>query len=225
MPAKRTRQVSPDTGDEPLRAGFHDSVYRKVRQIPEGKVASYGMIAKLIGHPRHSRMVGTALKCLPSHMAFPYLPFAPAPVGHSPSASNASSSSYSPPTTASTSYNGDLDVSPSPDANADVFAFPFGDRFSFVEDVQPAPQPNPDWVPWHRVVSSTGVISPRGNDRAVLRQADYLVAEGVEVRDGPRAAGGEPGPANPPGGGGVDAFGLGGASGGRVSMAKYGWSG
>ncbi|GAA5899281.1 hypothetical protein JCM5296_007521 [Sporobolomyces johnsonii] len=225
MPAKRNRQASPDTEDEPLRAGFHDAVYRKTRQIPEGKVASYGTIAKLIGHPRHSRMVGTALKCLPSHMASPYLPFAPAPVGHSPSASNASSSSYSPTPTASTSPNGDLDVSPSPDANADVFASLVGDPSSFVDDVQPAPQPNPDWVPWHRVVSSTGVISPRGNDRAVQRQADYLIAEGVEVRDGPRAAGGGAGPANPPGGGGVDAFGLGGVSGGRVSMAKYGWSG
>lgn len=91
------------------------------------------------------------------------------------------------------------------------------------EYVIPAPLPNPDWVPWHRVVSSTGIISPRGNDRAVQRQADYLIAEGIEVKDGIRNGGG--GAGSRPGVGGVDAFGLGGASGGRVSMALYGWKG
>jgi len=101
------------------------------------------------------------------------------------------------------------------------------------EYIEPAPQLNPDLVPWWRVVSSTGVISPRGNDRAVQRQADYLVAEGVVVRDGARDGGGggrggqRGNEGNIAARGGVDAFGLGGAggSGGRVSMTTYGWKG
>ncbi|KAI0795945.1 MGMT family protein [Abortiporus biennis] len=43
-------------------AEFHGSVYNVVRQIPYGKVTSYGHVAKLIGMPRHSRHVGQALK-------------------------------------------------------------------------------------------------------------------------------------------------------------------
>lgn len=42
---------------------------------------------------------------------------------------------------------------------------------------------NPNWVPWHRVVSSTGVISPRPNERGMERQKDWLRNEGVEVTD------------------------------------------
>ena len=53
-----------------------------------------------------------------------------------------------------------------------------------------------------------------------MRQAEFLQAEGVEVKDGPRAGGANAGPP-----GGVDAFGLGGLHGGRVSMALYRWDG
>lgn len=45
-------------------AEFHAAVYHVVRQIPPGKVTSYGHIAKLVGMPRHSRHVGQALKYL-----------------------------------------------------------------------------------------------------------------------------------------------------------------
>ncbi|KAJ3502271.1 hypothetical protein NMY22_g18642 [Coprinellus aureogranulatus] len=45
-------------------AEFHAAVYDKVREIPVGRVTSYGHIAKLIGMPRHSRHVGQALKFL-----------------------------------------------------------------------------------------------------------------------------------------------------------------
>ncbi|KAI5118732.1 hypothetical protein M0805_000062 [Coniferiporia weirii] len=45
-------------------AEFHEAVYQTVRQIPFGRVTSYGHIAKLIGLPRHSRHVGQALKYL-----------------------------------------------------------------------------------------------------------------------------------------------------------------
>ncbi len=41
--------------------GFNSRVYEIVRQIPEGKVASYGQIAFMIGNWRASRAVGYAL--------------------------------------------------------------------------------------------------------------------------------------------------------------------
>ncbi|GAA5925829.1 MGMT family protein [Sporobolomyces koalae] len=208
MPARRTRADVDDGDDarEPFRQTFHEEVYRTVRRIPEGRVASYGTIAKLVGHPRHSRMVGTALKCLPMSMSSPYLP--PAPRSSSGDSSSSATSSATFP--GSTLANGLAAVEE--------------------EYIQPAPEPNPDWVPWHRVVNSTGVISPRGNDRAVQRQADYLIAEGVVVTDGARNGGGAGNreaerPGNIGAVGGVDAFGLGGVSGGRVSMSTYSWSG
>ncbi|GAA6003751.1 MGMT family protein [Rhodotorula paludigena] len=199
MPAERTprrRAVGPASpppeasgggaadhdDDSSFRRDFNAAVYDCVRRIPEGKVASYGQIAKLIGHPRHSRMVGAALKALPRRFANPYLP-------QSPSSSSSSSEDGA---------------------------------------VLPAPEPNPDFTPWHRVVSSSGLISPRGNPAATARQAEWLEAEGVVVRGGPGA------PAGPGGGGGPhaaqeagDAFGLGAQvqGGGRVSMTTYAWKG
>ncbi|PWN53117.1 DNA binding methylated-DNA--cysteine S-methyltransferase [Violaceomyces palustris] len=43
---------------------FHARVYEICRLIPRGKVTTYGHIAKLAGHPSHSRLVGSALKFL-----------------------------------------------------------------------------------------------------------------------------------------------------------------
>ncbi len=43
---------------------FFDRVYAVVRQIPRGKVASYGQIAALLGHPGAARTVGWALNAL-----------------------------------------------------------------------------------------------------------------------------------------------------------------
>lgn len=40
---------------------FYDKVYRVVRQIPEGRVTSYGAIARYLGAPQSSRMVGWAM--------------------------------------------------------------------------------------------------------------------------------------------------------------------
>ena len=45
--------------------GFFDKVYEKVMLIPEGKVATYGMIAAMCGNPRCSRAVGYALHVNP----------------------------------------------------------------------------------------------------------------------------------------------------------------
>ncbi|KDE04847.1 hypothetical protein MVLG_04708 [Microbotryum lychnidis-dioicae p1A1 Lamole] len=161
---------------------FHRLVYDAVRSIPEGRVSSYGRIATLIGHPKHSRHVGAALKLLPRNLSSPHLPQRP---------------------------------SPPLDANADADA----------DAPLAEPDLNPDFVPWHRVVSSNGQISPRMNDVSVARQAEWLIAEGVQVDDipdqppqrthgAPAARGGEA----------HDGWGFRGAnSGGRVRMSLYAW--
>lgn len=43
---------------------FYDKVYTIVKDIPPGKVATYGQIAALIGSPRGARMVGWALHAM-----------------------------------------------------------------------------------------------------------------------------------------------------------------
>ncbi|MBQ8080882.1 MAG: MGMT family protein [Clostridia bacterium] len=45
--------------------GFFPRVYEWVRRIPYGKVASYGQLAALAGHPRAPRQVGTAMRLCP----------------------------------------------------------------------------------------------------------------------------------------------------------------
>ena|SRR5690625_2600978 len=44
---------------------FYERVYEVARQIPYGKVTSYGAIAKAIGAARSARMVGYALRNSP----------------------------------------------------------------------------------------------------------------------------------------------------------------
>ena len=46
---------------EKNKDNFFERVYEVVRQIPHGKVTSYGAIAKAIGSPQSSRMVGYAM--------------------------------------------------------------------------------------------------------------------------------------------------------------------
>jgi len=46
------------SGTEP---GFFEKVYVVVRQIPAGRVSSYGAIARAIGSPQAGRMVGWAV--------------------------------------------------------------------------------------------------------------------------------------------------------------------
>ena len=41
--------------------GFFERVYKIVKQIPYGKVTTYGAIANHLGSPRSARMVGWAL--------------------------------------------------------------------------------------------------------------------------------------------------------------------
>ena len=49
---------------------FKDKVYKLVKKIPRGKVATYGQIAKLAGRPKATRAVGVLLK----HNPYPDVP-------------------------------------------------------------------------------------------------------------------------------------------------------
>jgi methylated-DNA-protein-cysteine methyltransferase-like protein len=44
---------------------FHRLVYRLVKQVPKGKVVTYGQVAAILGQPRAARAVGQALRRLP----------------------------------------------------------------------------------------------------------------------------------------------------------------
>ena len=44
--------------------GLYDQIYDTVFRIPEGKVATYGQIAKIVGSPCDARRVGWALASL-----------------------------------------------------------------------------------------------------------------------------------------------------------------
>ena len=44
-----------------MEENFFERVYEIVKQIPEGKVTSYGAIAKALGTARSARMVGWAM--------------------------------------------------------------------------------------------------------------------------------------------------------------------
>jgi methylated-DNA-protein-cysteine methyltransferase-like protein len=44
---------------------FADEVYDLVRSVPEGRVTTYGTLARLLGRPRSARMVGWAMHHCP----------------------------------------------------------------------------------------------------------------------------------------------------------------
>ncbi len=50
---------------------FFKQVYEVVKQIPRGKVATYGQIAKMLGAPRRSQIVGYALHDNPDSRTIP----------------------------------------------------------------------------------------------------------------------------------------------------------
>ncbi len=45
---------------------FKDKVYQITKQIPKGKVATYGQVARLAGSPHAARAVGMAMKTNPN---------------------------------------------------------------------------------------------------------------------------------------------------------------
>jgi methylated-DNA-protein-cysteine methyltransferase related protein len=51
---------------------LYDRIYRAVRRIPRGRVATYGDIADLAGVPGRARQVGYALHALPTGSTVPW---------------------------------------------------------------------------------------------------------------------------------------------------------
>ncbi len=49
-----------------------ETIYRAVRKVPRGRVASYGQIAELAGLEGHARQVGYALHALPDGSGVPW---------------------------------------------------------------------------------------------------------------------------------------------------------
>ena len=53
-------------------SGFFEKVYRVVRQVPCGKVTSYGAIARMLEHPHAARTVGWAMHSIPEGADVPW---------------------------------------------------------------------------------------------------------------------------------------------------------
>ena len=54
------------TAGKTRASSTYSRIYRTVKKIPRGRVATYGQIARLAGFPRHARLVGYALHALRS---------------------------------------------------------------------------------------------------------------------------------------------------------------
>lgn len=50
---------------------YFESVYEIVARIPEGKVATYGQVAAMLGNPRAARTVGWAMRAVPLGLRLP----------------------------------------------------------------------------------------------------------------------------------------------------------
>lgn len=53
-------------------SNFYEVVYQLVRQVPKGRVTTYGAIAAMAGNPMASRAVGYALRALPPGSDVPW---------------------------------------------------------------------------------------------------------------------------------------------------------
>lgn len=61
LPVRKSKTVGEASGERVLRPGFRQRVFEEVRQVPPGKVTTYGHIATRLGHPGVARHVGNAL--------------------------------------------------------------------------------------------------------------------------------------------------------------------
>lgn len=52
--------------------GTYERIYRVVRRIPKGRIATYGQVARLAGMPSHARQVGYALNALAEDSGVPW---------------------------------------------------------------------------------------------------------------------------------------------------------
>jgi methylated-DNA-protein-cysteine methyltransferase-like protein len=59
-------------GSQKQEASLREDIWQVVATIPRGKVATYGQIARLCGHPSHARYVGTTMKNLPKGTKLPW---------------------------------------------------------------------------------------------------------------------------------------------------------
>ena len=50
----------------PSEDSLREVVYKIVAQIPQGRVLTYGAIARLAGYPNHSRLVGRIMRDAPN---------------------------------------------------------------------------------------------------------------------------------------------------------------
>ena len=55
-----------------MSASSYERIWRVVRRIPKGRVATYGQVAALAGLPRQARLVGYALHALPEAREVPW---------------------------------------------------------------------------------------------------------------------------------------------------------
>lgn len=55
-----------------MTSASYQRIYRVVRRIPQGRVASYGLVARLAGLPGGARQVGYALHALPEDTDLPW---------------------------------------------------------------------------------------------------------------------------------------------------------
>ncbi|MBI2731671.1 MAG: MGMT family protein [Sphingobacteriales bacterium] len=72
IPVKKSVQTDPLTGKRIKGESFFADVYDVVRQIPRGRVTSYGAIANYLGTKSSARMVGWAMNG--SHLITPSVP-------------------------------------------------------------------------------------------------------------------------------------------------------
>lgn len=53
------------------RQEFCKEVCEIIKNIPAGRVATYGLVARLAGKPQYSRLAGQVLSCIPSSLSLP----------------------------------------------------------------------------------------------------------------------------------------------------------
>lgn len=56
----------------PTPVTAYRTIYAVVSNIPKGRVATYGQVARLTGMPGHARLVGYALSSLPDRTSVPW---------------------------------------------------------------------------------------------------------------------------------------------------------
>lgn len=65
------RRESEQSGRESV-SPLYQRIWETARRIPSGRVATYGQIAELAGHPRQPRIVGYAMHRLPEGSRVPW---------------------------------------------------------------------------------------------------------------------------------------------------------